>query len=343
MASAIYRLLKPRSPRFSLYPKPSLTSAFISTSQLSLSSSSTQTQEGINGESERKRWSSLFLFLPGAITFGLGTWQLFRRQEKIEMLEYRRGRLALEPLTWTSISSQFNGSRSDGEMDSLEFRRVLCEGVFDESKSVYIGPRSRSISGVTENGYYVVTPLMPVKNKSDSVQLPILVNRGWVPRSWRNKFVEAAEEAKQPSHTTLSGIEESKGSFWSKFWPKKSEVVEVQEPKVDAVKVIGVVRGSEKPSIFVPENDPGSGQWFYVDVPAIARACGIPENTVYVEDINENVNPSYPYPVPKGVNSLIHHSVMPQDHLNYTLTWYSLSAAVTFMAAKGILPKKNRR
>lgn len=32
------------------------------------------------------RWSKWLLFLPGAITFGLGTWQIFRRQEKVTTL-----------------------------------------------------------------------------------------------------------------------------------------------------------------------------------------------------------------------------------------------------------------
>jgi len=96
-----------------------------------------------------------------------------------------------------------------------------------------------------------------------------------------------------------------------------------QVPSVTPIEVVGVVRGSEKPSIFVPANDPKSSQWFYVDVPAIARTCGLPENTIYVEDIHENVNPSNPYPLPKDVNTLIRSSVMPRDHLNYTLTWYA--------------------
>lgn len=83
-----------------------------------------------------------------------------------------------------------------------------------------------------------------------------------------------------------------------------------------------MVRGSEKPSIFVPSNDSTSGQWFYINVPEIAHACRLPENTLYVEDINENVSASQPYPVPKDVNTLIRYSVMPQDHLNYIITWY---------------------
>ncbi|KAG0469214.1 hypothetical protein HPP92_018542 [Vanilla planifolia] len=130
------------------------------------------------------------------------------------------------------------------------------------------------------------------------------------------------------------------GSIWWKFWSKKEKISEDKEPAKASIKVIGVVRGSEKPSIFVPENDPKHGQWFYVDVPMIAKAFGFSEDTLYIEDINEKASASDPYPVPKDVNTLIHYSVMPQDHLNYTLTWYSLSAAVTYMAFKRISTPK---
>lgn len=77
------------------------------------------------------------------------------------MLEYRQKRLEMEPLKMNNL---FQSSK---ELDSLEFRKLLCKGVFDEEKSVYVGPRSRSISGVTENGYYVITPLMPIPNDSE--------------------------------------------------------------------------------------------------------------------------------------------------------------------------------
>ena len=105
--------------------------------------------------------------------------------------------------------------------------------------------------------------------------------------------------------------------------------LQVNAPAVIPSEVVGVVRGSEKPSIFVPANDPSSCQWFYVDVPALARAAGLPENTIYIEDINENINPSNPYPIPKDANTLIRSSVMPQDHLNYTFTWYAFASLDT--------------
>jgi len=97
--------------------------------------------------------------------------------------------------------------------------------------------------------------------------------------------------------------------------------VQEKEPIIPPIRVVGVVRGSEKPSIFVPENLPNTGQWYYVDVPMIARACGLPEDTLYVEDISDDASAIDPYPVPKDVNTLIRFSVMPWDHLNYTLTW----------------------
>ncbi|XP_059455713.1 surfeit locus protein 1 [Corylus avellana] len=325
-----------------LPPQPqAFSSSCCSFSSYAISSSVPESQSAsssqVHGNERRWGWSKLLLFLPGALTFGLGTWQIFRRQDKIKMLEYRQKRLEMEPLMFKSISP------SNGKLDSLEFRKVKCKGVFDEERSIYVGPRSRSISGVTENGYYVITPLMPIPNSTESVQSPILVNRGWVPRSWRDQSLEDLQSGKKPPIIPPPSVEDSEGSSWWRFWSKKRNNVEVNIPAVIPTEVVGVIRGSEKPSIFVPANDPSSFQWFYIDVPAIARAAGLPEDTIYIEDINENVNPSNPYPVPKDVNTLVRSSVMPQDHLNYTLTWYSLSAAVTFMAFKRLKPKRSRR
>lgn len=253
------------------------------------------------------------------------------------MLNYRKGRLDMEPIRWNEIGSLGHS------LDSLEFRKVICDGVFDEEKTLFVGPRSRSISGVTENGYYVISPFIPKAGEPGSVQRPILVNRGWVPRGWRNKFLKDPRASKKSSDSETTDVQLNGGSTWWKFWSQKSKLSKDTDHTKTPIKVVGVVRGSEKPSIFVPENDPKSGQWFYVDIPTIAQTCSLPDDTLYIEDINENASATDPYPVPKDVNTLIRYSVMPQDHLNYTLTWYSLSAAVTFMAFKRIKSKKVQR
>ncbi|KAE8658618.1 Surfeit locus protein 1 [Hibiscus syriacus] len=319
-------------PSYSFYISTSSDTAAAAAAAAASSSS-----QSLHDKEKGSKWTRWFLFLPGAITFGLGTWQIFRRQDKIKVLDYRQKRLKMEPL-------KLNGMPPSSEiLETLEFRRVVCKGVFDNGRSIYIGPRSRSISGVTENGYYVITPLMPIPGDAESVQSPVLVNRGWVPRSWRDKSFEVSQDREKSSSMDAIPVQQNEQSWWRMFQSKKQKTVEDEAPAITSVEVTGVVRGSEKPSIFVPANDPNSGQWFYVDVPAIAVACGLPKDTLLIEDINENVSASDPYPVPKDVNSLIRSSVMPQDHLNYTFTWYSLSAAVTFMAFKRLRPKNGRR
>ncbi|KAG8366918.1 hypothetical protein BUALT_Bualt16G0017900 [Buddleja alternifolia] len=302
-----------------IHPKWTPQTAPFSTSAPAVSTASQPQEE----RGRRSTWSKLLLFIPGAITFGLGTWQIFRRQEKIKMLEYRQSRLEIEPLKGNELLP------SSGNLDSLEYRRVKFKGVFDDKKSIYVGPRSRSISGVTENGYYLITPLIPVPGDPESAQSPILVNRGWVPRSWRDKALHSSEDDKEPSSNSPTNAQESEKISWWRFWSKKP-VLEEHHEAITPVEVIGVIRDSEKPSIFVPANDPNNSQWFYVDVPALARACELPKETVYIEDINDNINPSNPYPIPKDANTLIRSSVMPQDHLNYTMTWYFVVPQLPF-------------
>ena len=43
------------------------------------------------------------------------------------------------------------------------------------------------------------------------------------------------------------------------------------------------MRKSENPSTFVPKNVVEKGQWFWIDVPEIAAACGLGPNTPLVE------------------------------------------------------------
>ncbi|XP_075475849.1 surfeit locus protein 1-like [Primulina tabacum] len=250
------------------------------------------------------------------------------------MLEFGQSRLGIEPLKGNQISS------SIGNTDSLEFGRIQCRGAFDDKKSVYVGPSSRSISRLTENGYYLITPLIPVLGDLESLQSPVLVNRGWVPRSWRDKALDVSED------DSLSSNSSTPTRHCKKFLVAVLVYRQEHDASVVSVEVLSAIRGSEKPSIFVTPNDPwygGTSQWFYVDVPAIARACGLSEKALYMEAINDNIKAISPYPVPKHANALSRSSVMPQDHLNYTLTWYSLSAAVTYTAIKRLKPRKSRR
>ncbi|GAV91965.1 SURF1 domain-containing protein, partial [Cephalotus follicularis] len=196
-------------------PHSSFSSSVPAISSVLQSQSPSQAEKG-----RRSIWSTCWLFLPGAITFGLGTWQIFRRQDKVKMLEYRQKRLQMEPIRLNDIYSSLEKS------ESLEFRRVVCIGVFDKDRSIYVGPRSRSISGVAVNGYYVITPLMPVPNNPDSVQSTVLVNRGWVPRDWKDKPLEIPHDSQQHADIASLSVQYGEQSTWWRFWSKKPKIVE---------------------------------------------------------------------------------------------------------------------
>ncbi|KAJ7565800.1 hypothetical protein O6H91_02G075900 [Diphasiastrum complanatum] len=309
----------------------------------------------VNGAREKWRFSVLVLFLPCAATFGLGTWQLFRRQWKIDILNLRRSRLEEDPVPLVEALSsvQFKqslpqDSQKDPLLDSLEFRTVYCEGQFDEKRSLFVGPRVKIIKGLTQSGYYMVTPLLPKPSKEESgssffLQPPVLVNRGWVPCSWKDAARVASPQKASldapPSNGAIEEKQAKKGSWWS-FFSKAEKPGQNIAGQIPIERVQGVVRGSEHPNMFVPSNVPETGQWFYVDVPAMARAASLPENTCYIEAMKKSDGASLKdYPLAKDPDALIHSSVMPQNHLNYALTWYSLSAATTFMAIKRMQKK----
>lgn len=52
---------------------------------------------------------------------------------------------------------------------------------------------------------------------------------------------------------------------------------------VTQVQIIGVTRSSEDRSSFVPDNDPAKGEWYWLDVPALAKAAGLPPDTDLVQ------------------------------------------------------------
>ncbi|KAL4428536.1 hypothetical protein ABPG75_002625 [Micractinium tetrahymenae] len=257
--------------------------------------------------SGRSLWSGLFLLAPGALAAFLGKWQWERREWKRELLERREEMMKGEALDLFSL-----------EEAPAEYRRVVVEGAFDHARSQYVGPRTRTIAGSAKQGFLLITPL-----RQEGSGRAVMVNRGWVPAEWRQDA--AAQQAGQPQ---------------------------------GKVRVEGILRHGEDPGSFVPPNEPAKGNWFYINTAELASAAGLPPAAPLVEVVTEEPG-SYigrgppsamdvlggrgympkveeEYPLPKSMKDLLHFSVMPQDHLNYAATWWSLSAATLALAVKAI-------
>lgn len=91
------------------------------------------------------------------------------------------------------------------------------------------------------------------------------------------------------------------------------------------------MRTNDNPSMFVPANDPSSDQFFWIDVPALAKACDMPEGTPLIEVYEALHLMSFTSPLRKGHR----HRQMStqkcgshmQDNLSYMLQLHPLSSA----------------
>lgn len=78
---------------------------------------------------------------------------------------------------------------------------------------------------------------------------------------------------------------------------------------------------SHKPNWFIPDNQPKDGQWFWLDLPAIAAAEGL-----------DNVEPFYidadAVPRPECMPlACATPPPLPNNHLQYAITWFALAVA----------------
>ncbi|MBX3529190.1 MAG: SURF1 family protein [Rhizobiaceae bacterium] len=98
------------------------------------------------------------------------------------------------------------------------------------------------------------------------------------------------------------------------------------------VEVTGLARAglSEKPSWIVPDNDPAKNVFHWKDIRTMRETSGLPNDVpvlaVFV-DANDAPNPGG---LPLGGVTLID---LPNNHLQYALTWYGLAAVLLVVTA----------
>ncbi len=100
--------------------------------------------------------------------------------------------------------------------------------------------------------------------------------------------------------------------------------------------VTGLVRLPEGPGWFTPANDAAHNSWFFIDIPAMAKATGLAHVLPFYIDADATPNPGG---WPKGGQTI---TTLPNHHLQYAITWYSLAAGLVviyirfaFLRARG--------
>lgn len=93
------------------------------------------------------------------------------------------------------------------------------------------------------------------------------------------------------------------------------------------VEVVGLARNplAEKPSSLVPENDLAKNVFYWKDRDAMAATAGLPEGAVVLPFFVDAGKAPNEGGLPIGGVTMID---MPNNHLQYAVTWYGLAAAL---------------
>jgi surfeit locus 1 family protein len=248
----------------------------------------------------KRRRSWIGLLIPALFVFvvliGLGTWQLQRKAWKEGLIAALGARLATPPVALPSAAAW-----PSLDPQSAEYRRVAVTVAFDNAKEglVFAAP-SAFRPDVTSPGYWVFTP---ARLADGGV---VMVNRGFVP--------EGRQDPISRPEGQLSG----------------------------PLQIVGVMRWPDGRHWFTPNDEPAHNLWFSRDPQAIAAAKGLgPEGVGSKSLAPKGLGPVAPFyieqesPAPPGglpqPGKLI--VKLPDNHLQYALTWYGLAIVLVLTFA----------
>jgi surfeit locus 1 family protein len=138
----------------------------------------------------------LWLLTIPVTTTCLGTWQIFRLRDKLELKLLLEARTQALPVPMPANAS---------ELDDMEYQRVILHGIFDHRTEFYVRPRqllsqeSRQRIKTSEKGAQVITPFYCKETNTR-----ILVNRGWVPESKLNPA--SRQEGQVEGEVTITAV-----------------------------------------------------------------------------------------------------------------------------------------
>lgn len=221
----------------------------------------------------------------------LGTWQMRRLHWKTEILNHIHRNTALEPVDMDRVIN-------DMQPDKWDYRRMTMKGHFLYDLEMHLIPRT--FNG--QPGYHLITPF-----QLESGAL-VLVNRGWV------RSNAPYETIKRPQET---------------------------------LRILGTIATFQKKGFFTPENNFEKREIFYVEAPNIAKNFNLVTLLPFyiIEDpsapsVSESETMEAPsenqgdtgasdlkiFPKALGISLNI-----PNNHLAYALTWYSLAVVLLIL------------
>ncbi len=217
-------------------------------------------------------WATVCAVPALIILLGLGTWQ-------VQRLHWKEGEIAKRQERSEGPAIALPAAFPDPA--AVEFTRVALSGSFLHDQEFYLGARTEK----GRVGYNVVTPF-----QLDDGRI-LLVNRGWVPETFRDPASRAEGQ--------LAGPLEIEALLRTDGW-----------------------KGVE---FAKPPNKPEERFYFWLDLPVMAEGVsgeGVSAGSVITDIYADAVVSDIPGDMPLGGQTRI---TLKNDHLEYAITWYSFA------------------
>ena len=105
------------------------------------------------------------------------------------------------------------------------------------------------------------------------------------------------------------------------FIPKDYNINVAFAENAKNISINGIVKFQQKINYFTPKNNLITNEWYYINLDEISKFLNIPLLGFY---LIEEDNPKERYPVGSQYNLKV-----PNDHLQYAITWFSLAIALS--------------
>lgn len=248
-----------------------------------------------------KRLTVLFVFsvlLIAAVLIALGAWQWSRRSEKLAFI--------------AAMAEAAKGPP----------KSIIGAGIWDR-----VELRGRYLPDKV--AYVLTSRAAPARGARDA--------HGQVPVSGFGVYVMHAFEAEicrgeSPCRASIMMV--NRGFLPT---PPNGEIQDYFTP-LGVIKITGFVRPGEKETIFPPKNDPAKGIYFYRTAHQIARALELPGAAnpetgadQYAAFIDRQADPGEKR-APMGIEITDFLKAIPNNHLEYAITWWSLAGTNLLIA-----------
>ncbi|GAV27860.1 hypothetical protein PMKS-001328 [Pichia membranifaciens] len=300
-----------------------------------------QLSQGIEfgGKTSSKVFLGLLCLAP-IITFALGTWQVKRLKWKNKLVAECEDRLTYKPIPMPK-----NVTKED--LPNLEYRKVLVTGHFDYSREAFVGPRLHD----TRRGYTLVCPFVQSNGAGE-----VLIDRGWIAaekvipsqRNLQHLSVPKGEITVEcvirvPPKKGIFNIDHDKGSRLYQYLDADTMAEELGSRPIY---LQALQNFHDKPDQHILDTvgdaNKKTGSWAFwkSSNPSTASSSMVPgADTKSLDyDTAEEFDPL------QFINAGVPLGKIPKvdyknNHLNYLVTWYSLSFASTalliYMFKKG--------